>query len=441
MSFIADQQTVEDLNILGRFRPNSIFGLFNKVKTTGGKRLLEEMFRQPMTDVTAINQRSSTFRYFQDKQLPFPFENTTFRQVEDYLGGGSGGWMATAVGLVRKKINAVFLRGEDFAKEESGLRATLQALEATRILLARMQEDHNGPFSRPAGQLTALLADDRLLPLVAVNDRQPLSLLQMIRYDHLLRYTFRKGMERWMAIVYELDVWIAVSGVARQRGFSYAAALPADRHLLRTTALQHPALEKAVANPVSLEKTQNVMLLTGANMAGKSTFMKSLGIAVYLAHMGFPVAAAHMEFSVLDGLFTSINVSDNLHLGYSHFYAEVMRVKTVATAVSAGKNLLVIFDELFKGTNVKDAYDATLAVTKAFARYYNCLFVISTHIVEVGAALQQQNNNIQYCYLPTRMEGAVPAYTYRLTSGISSDRHGMMIIQNEKILDIIRSAN
>ena len=115
--------------------------------------------------------------------------------------------------------------------------------------------------------------------------------------------------------------------------------------------------------------------------------MKSIGTNLYLAHLGFPVAASQLEFSLLDGLFSSINVPDDIQKGYSHFFAEVLRVKDVALQVRSGKRLLVLFDELFKGTNVKDAYDATLAVTEAFARFRDCLFVISTHIIEVGEAL------------------------------------------------------
>ena len=181
-----------------------------------------------------------------------------------------------------------------------------------------------------------------------------------------------------------------------------------------------------------------MIFLTGANMAGKSTFMKAFGINVYLAHMGFPVAAKEMQFSVLEGIYSSINVPDNLNMGYSHFYAEVLRVKKVAEEVSEEKNLVIIFDELFKGTNVKDAYDATLAVTAAFSEYRNCLFIISTHIIEAGQVLKKEQDNIQLLYLPTIMNGTVPAYTYKLQPGISSDRHGMMIIENEGILELLK---
>jgi len=174
-------------------------------------------------------------------------------------------------------------------------------------------------------------------------------------------------------------------------------------------------------------------------MAGKSTFMKTFGICVFLAHMGFPVPAQKMEFSVQNGLFTTINLPDNLNMGYSHFYAEVLRVKKVAECVSRTHNLIVVFDELFRGTNVKDAYDATVAVTEAFAANRDCTFIISTHIMEAGETLRGLCNNINFTYLPTIMEGNIPRYTYRLQEGITNDRHGMMIINNEHIIDIIKS--
>lgn len=110
----------------------------------------------------------------------------------------------------------------------------------------------------------------------------------------------------------------------------------------------------------------------------------------------------------------------------------------VAEEVAAGKNLVVIFDELFKGTNVKDAYDATVAVTEAFSAHSNCSYIISTHITEAGHTLREKCKNFRFVYLPTIMQGAIPTYTYRLQEGITNDRHGMMIIQNEHILDIIR---
>ncbi len=198
-----------------------------------------------------------------------------------------------------------------------------------------------------------------------------------------------------------------MGNVAAAGGFTRATALPKSSNTLKATNLKHPCINGAVGNNISMQEQSNVIFLTGANMAGKSTWMKTIGISLYLAHIGFPVAAEQMEFSVREGIYSSINVADNIALGYSHFYAEVVRVKHAAEATATGKHLLLMFDELFKGTNVKDAYDGTLAVTEAFAEYQNCLFIVSTHIIEVGEALKH------------REEYPVSLHAYRIGNGRS----------------------
>lgn len=173
-------------------------------------------------------------------------------------------------------------------------------------------------------------------------------------------------------------------------------------------------------------------------MAGKSTFLRAVSTALYVAHMGFPVAASHMEFSVMDGVYTTINLPDKLGIGASHFYMEVLRVKKMATALGQGKSLFILFDELFRGTNVKDAHEATVAVTHAFARKKTSMFIISSHIVEAAEQLKQKSN-IGFLYLPTIMNGTLPEYTYTLQEGVTDDRHGMVIIRNEGILELLKN--
>ena len=175
-------------------------------------------------------------------------------------------------------------------------------------------------------------------------------------------------------------------------------------------------------------------------MAGKSTIMKSIAIALYTAHVGFPVATAEMLFTVRSGMFTTINLPDNINAGYSHFYSEVMRLKKVAIEVRQDNNLVVIFDELFRGTNVKDAYDATLATMEAFSTIKKCTFIVSTHIIEAGVVLKERSNSVQFVYMPTIMENGVPRYTYKMCQGVTEDRHGMIIIRNEGIIDTLRRA-
>ena len=113
MSFITDQQTLNDLNLLGKHRRGSIFSLFCKVHTTGGERLLEQFFRHPLTDAGAINQRSGLFRYFAGQDLVFPLSGAQVEAMESYLESPGQGNLSAAVwhGL-RYKAMAALVRDE-----------------------------------------------------------------------------------------------------------------------------------------------------------------------------------------------------------------------------------------------------------------------------------------------------------------------------------------
>jgi DNA mismatch repair ATPase MutS len=234
-----------------------------------------------------------------------------------------------------------------------------------------------------------------------------------------------------------LDVYIAVGRVARERNYTFPVVVQQQEPLLQLNDFFHPLIANAIPNNLDVSGVNHVIFLTGANMAGKSTFMKSVSIVLLLAHMGFPVPAAHMKFAPLDGLYTTINLPDNLGIGASHFYAEVLRVKKIVRELAAGKRLFVVFDELFRGTNVKDAYEGTVAITRGFAGAARSMFIVSTHVLEAADTLREDCAGIQYVYMPTEMNGTQPVYSYRMNYGVSADRHGMLIVQNEGILEML----
>ncbi|NML22933.1 hypothetical protein HHL16_18795 [Pseudoflavitalea sp. G-6-1-2] len=442
MSFTTDKQTLDDLDLLGKYKGSSILNLFDNTRTRGGAQVLSGMFQQPLQDAAAINARAATFSWFQQLRAEFPVTKELCEETEQYLGMASANSLpGTAMKLVQKKLMKLIASDQEFELIRTGMLSVQQLLQKVNAFFISLnKQPEHSPWQPVIGEVIGLLNTEGFSRLMEQESGASMPLSSLIRYDHLLRVSCRSALQRILEILYEADVYIAVSRLAASRNFTYAKALPFTEgaNKIDIIKLAHPQVPGAVANSVQLHHHQNLVFLTGANMAGKSTFMKSVGVAVYLAHMGFPVAAERMEFSVLDGMYTSINVSDNLDMGYSHFYAEVLRVKRVAEEVSLGKNLLIIFDELFKGTNVKDAYDATVAVTEAFGENRNCSFIVSTHIVEAGHTLQERCTNMQFLYFPTIMEGQVPRYTYQLQQGISADKHGMMIISNEHIIDIIR---
>jgi DNA mismatch repair ATPase MutS len=111
-------------------------------------------------------------------------------------------------------------------------------------------------------------------------------------------------------------------------------------------------------------------------------------------------------------------------------------VKEVVSALREKRKMVVIFDELFRGTNVKDASDASLQVIDGLAGIGGSLFLVSTHIVEIAAELQR-NPNIFFACFESTLEGGVPWYSYRLRGGISNERMGMLILRNEGVLEML----
>lgn len=442
MDFISDKQTLDDLNLMGRFKKDSVINIYDRTRTRAGRQRLEKAFAAPFHDAARINARSGAFRYYSGVDAVFPFSDETMDSVEYWFGVTDAcSAVSVAANLSSLRLRQLFSSDESYTKYIAGLSSAAKAVVETADFLGRFPEK-DCPVWNSVCRFRECFPEEVIGRLAGICGTGLSGFRQQLAADALLRSGCRGGVPVMLDLLYELDFCLSVSQVAKERGFSYPAACEdtASGSFVDLKGVWHPSLVNAVANDIRIDFTKNVYFLTGVNMAGKSTFMKAVATSVYLAHIGFPVPARRLEFSPLDGIYTSINVPDNIAMGYSHFYAEVLRVKSIAQKVHEGQNLLIIFDELFKGTNVKDAFDATLAVTEAFASHRNCLYIISTHIVESGEALAQRCSNVQFHRLPTTVDGDRLVYTYRLEDGISSDRHGMTIIRNEHIIEAIRGA-
>lgn len=431
--FSTDQQTLDDLDLLGRRGHRSICALFDRTTTRGGSQLLQELFRYPLADATAINRRSGLIRRLASSKLAFPFLSEWLDAAEQYLdntdertrlSGDTRTLGGKIAGLIRADTELIAI--------QKGVEALIHILRLLKDVVTA-----GGPFRSESDAVIPLLEDDRLDRVwSAPAGRLPHDRLAQL--DDMLRFRNRESIRRLLRHVYYLDVCMAAAKTAQDLKLAFATALPPAAPAVSMDGVYHPLVPDAVPNNVTITPDANVLFLTGANMAGKSTLMKTIGIALYLAHMGFPVPAEAMTFTVLDGIYTTINLPDNLGIGASHYYAEVLRVKKVAQELSRTGRLFVVFDELFRGTNVKDAYEATIAITEAFAGKRNSIFVISTHIIEAGEVLRAQCDNVRLVRMPTLMEGHTPVYTYMMEPGISADRHGMVIIRREGILDILQ---
>lgn len=435
-NFSTDKQTVDDLQILGRYNTSSLYALFRKHKTKGADQLLESYFQQPLGNIQQLLDRQQKIKSFIGQKLEFPVEQEEFGKFELFVHSFSPtNPLSLFTQITKRKAKAIIGVREELDHAQDLILGSMEVLVKLRKWFIQELKAIPSAYTQELFRLLHALWEHPLMMKDTYLKRK-LSLWDWYRIERFLRCEQVKALAQLIHICHELDVFMAVAKVAETKGLIFPEAQSSGETIMFLEDAFHPMIPKAIGNTLDLKGNTNLLFLTGANMAGKSTWMKTLGVCFYLAHMGFPVSAKAMRFSIFDGIFTSINLPDNIQKGYSHFYAEVMRVKDIATEVASGKKLLVVFDELFKGTNVKDAYDATLQITKALTDYRQSLFIISTHIVEVGEALKSMDKPIQYRYMPTVMSGNKAHYPYRLAEGVSDDRHGMMIIREEGILDL-----
>src|ERR1700742_2781033 len=138
--------------------------------------------------------------------------------------------------------------------------------------------------------------------------------------------------------------------------------------------------------------------------------MRSLGVGALLAHLGMGVPAKELRISFLQGVITNMQVEDNILRGESYFFAEVQRMKQTAEKLLQPEPHLVLMDELFKGTNVHDAYECTKAVVDGLLNHTNHLMILSTHLYEVAQQFSD-NTGIIFSYFVTTM-GATGTYKF-----------------------------
>lgn len=422
-----DTQTMEDLRLFSKGDTQGIYDIYNHSFTRGGQLIMEAMFKRPLSDREAIIKRINIISAFAKMKAAFPFDGIMLDLVEKYISFDDNLDGGSKVTLSEKEA-------------QNGIVAVVGLFHALRQYLESKELDRVPELEEERLAAVVLLNDPAFAPVFNEKPNARISFAAVTAFDVLIRTKEKQKVLQLLQFIYHIDVYISVAQVTGKHSMVYPTVHPKGTGILKVAGVYHPLLKNAVANSLHMDPSRNLVFLTGANMAGKSTFLRSFSTAVYIAHMGFPIAASAMEFSVLDGVYTTINLPDNLGIGASHFYAEVLRVKKMGQELSEGKSLFVLFDELFRGTNVKDALEGTLAVCNAFTNRKDSKFIISSHIIEAADELGKKESAAFY-YLPTIMKGAIPEYTYTLQEGVTNDKHGMIIINNEGILDILRQGN
>ncbi len=207
-----------------------------------------------------------------------------------------------------------------------------------------------------------------------------------------------------------------------------------DGPYLSAKALGHPMIlkEARVSNDLMMEKDGTVLLITGSNMSGKSTFLRTVGVNAVLAMMGAPVCADSMSISVLQ-LFTGMRSQDNLEENVSSFYAELKRIRQLLDSLEKPElPVLFMLDEVLKGTNSKDRHRGAAALIRQLSSKKAFGFV-STHDLELGELAKELPHTHNYSF-NSRIEGDEITFDYRLTPGICKSFNASKLMENMGII-------
>jgi len=276
-------------------------------------------------------------------------------------------------------------------------------------------------------------------PLKALADQpadKKLTVKQNLYYANLFKRVYKNESYELVDIFSRFDAWYSMAMAVKTFGLHFPNFIESEQPYLKAEGLYHVLLHTPVSYDLVMHPQENFVFLTGANMAGKSTLIKAVGSSVFLAHIGMGVPAKNMELSLFDGLLSNINVADNIAKGESYFFNEVQRIKNTIYKINNGQKWLVLIDELFKGTNVQDAMKCSLAVIKGLIKIKNSLFILSTHLYEIGEELKKYPN-ISFKYFETTVTEDQLEFSYQLKEGISNDRIGYVILKREKVVEML----
>lgn len=432
-----DQTTYNDLSIFQHEEEFSIFHKLNFTRTIQGREWLAKFFTSPFSDLKQIHETQQILKTILKNidAWPSAISNGTIMVMEKFYESNIDSMPAHA-----SFINAFsykIFHGPDYSLVRYSIRHFADFLRGI-IQLADMFDQEQAPgLIRTYMQRVRALANRPVINELSKRDpAMPFSVTETIQFGSYIKDQFKQQVFELISIYGRLDAWYSMALAIRQYGLCFPEFKDEPQPLIDAKELYHILLPAPVPYDVRMSKESNFLFLTGANMAGKSTFIKAVGSAIFLAHLGMGVPAKAMQVTIFDGLLSNINVVDNIVKGESYFFNEVQRIRNTILKINDGRKWLVLIDELFKGTNMQDAMKCSSTVIKGLIKIKNSLFILSTHLYEIGEELKQYSN-ISFRYFETSVKDDQLEFSYQLQEGISNDRLGYLILKREKVVDLL----
>ncbi|HKK43707.1 MAG TPA: hypothetical protein VJ963_14920 [Bacteroidales bacterium] len=245
---------------------------------------------------------------------------------------------------------------------------------------------------------------------------------------------YRDAFPLWLDMTGTIDAYISLANYAGNNDDFVYPVISGTEELFSARDLGHQLIaeEKRVCNDFNIRKKGEMCIVTGANMAGKSTFLRTVAINYIMAMAGAPVCASEMSFIPVK-LFTSMRTTDSLSDNESYFYAELKRLKTLLNKVMNGEQVFIILDEILKGTNSEDKSSGSKLFMKKMVSYGGT-GLIATHDISLGTLEDELPGKIVNKCFEIEIDGQAIHFDYKLHDGITKKMNAVFLMRQMGIL-------
>jgi DNA mismatch repair ATPase MutS len=295
---------------------------------------------------------------------------------------------------------------------------------------------------------TAEKADSKVASLASLvgaldarlNSMTTLFVNSLLLYDMQCVYRLEKwkeenvtSMEGWFDAIHEVEVLCSFGTFSFNDQKLNFPRINAERKL-EAKELGHPLIAKdeMVVNDITLDENRSILIITGANMAGKSTFLRTLGVNVVLALSGSPVCASSFDCPLIE-IRSGMRTADSLRDHQSYFYAELNRLKSIVDELKSGKKLLILLDEILKGTNSTDKQAGSIALVKQLVSYPS-LVLVATHDLALGDLEKEYPQQIRNCCFEPTIENDQLYFDYKLKPGLATKMNATFLMKKMGII-------
>ena len=245
----------------------------------------------------------------------------------------------------------------------------------------------------------------------------------------------RENYGEWSSVIAFIDAHNSLANYAFNHPTQTYPKPVTGNFSLKAENMGHPLIldEKRINNSFMIDGNQQVIIVTGANMAGKSTFLRTVGVNMVLGMTGMPVCASAMEFTPVD-VFSNMRTTDSLFDDESYFFAELKRIKAILDELTKGRKMLIILDEILKGTNSVDKLQGSQKLVKRLIDN-NATAIIATHDLKLTDMANEYPESVKNQCFEIEISNNEMHFDYKLRNGVTNTMNATFLMKKMGIIE------